>query len=68
MTIQPQATIAPGETTTMQLSLRDDVWRDGRIMDIQKPSLAIAGLLLFKDVDGRENHATIHARVTPKLY
>jgi hypothetical protein len=66
--MEPGAAIAPGETRTVLLTLRDDVWRDARIMDIQKPSLVIAGLLLFTDSDGRENQATISTRVTPRLY
>ncbi len=67
MTIQPQATINPGETKTLTLTLRDPVWRDTRMIEINRPRIEVAGQLLFQDARGTRNQVTVESSVNPKL-
>lgn len=67
MTISPAPTVAPGETKTLTLTLRDPVWTDTRMIEVNRPRIEVAGQLLFKDSGGTENAATIASSVNPKL-
>jgi methane/ammonia monooxygenase subunit B len=70
MTIEPQATINPGETKTLRLTMRDPVWRDARMIEVDRPRISVAGLLLFQDASGvkTQNQISIATGVIPKLY
>jgi len=70
MTIEPQATINPGETKTLKLTLRDPVWRDTRMIEIDRPRISVAGLLLFQDPSGaqNQNQISIATGIIPKFY
>jgi methane/ammonia monooxygenase subunit B len=67
MWIWPLSTVAPGETKTLSLTLRDPVWRDTRIIDVNRPRIEVAGQLLFQDASGSSSRATIASSVNPKL-
>jgi methane/ammonia monooxygenase subunit B len=67
MVISPAGTIAPGETKTLTLTLRDPVWRDARMIEVNRPRIEVAGQLLFADASGTQNSATIASSVNPKL-
>ena len=67
MTVEPNAPVAPGETKTLKLTLRDPVWRDARIIDVNRPRIEVAGQLLLQDGSGTVNQDTILSSVSPKL-
>jgi methane/ammonia monooxygenase subunit B len=67
MSISPQPTIGPGETKTLSLTLRDPVWRDTRMIEVNRPRIEVAGQLLFQDASGASSRATIASSVNPKL-
>ena len=67
MTVKPATPIAPGQTQTVKLTLRDPVWRDARILDVNRPRLEVAGQLLLQDASGTKNANTILSSLTPKL-
>jgi hypothetical protein len=67
MVVQPEATINPGETRTLNLTLRDPVWRDTRMIEVNRPRIQVAGQLLFRDGGGTQNQVTIDSSVNPKL-
>jgi methane/ammonia monooxygenase subunit B len=67
MVISPSGTIAPGETKTLTLTLRDPVWRDTRMIEVNRPRIEVAGQLLFQDAAGTQNQTTISTSVNPKL-
>jgi Monooxygenase subunit B protein len=67
MSISPQSVIAPGETKTLNLTLRDPVWRDTRMIEVNRPRIEVAGQLLFQDSSGTASRATIASSVNPKL-
>jgi methane/ammonia monooxygenase subunit B len=67
MVISPQPTINPGETKTLMLTLRDPVWRDTRMIEVNRPRIEVAGQLLFQDAAGAQNQTTIESSVNPKL-
>jgi methane/ammonia monooxygenase subunit B len=67
MTVEPAGPIAPGQTQTVKLTLRDPVWRDARILDVNRPRLEVAGQVLLQDGGGTKNAATILSSLTPKL-
>ncbi len=70
MTISPQATINPGETKTLKLTFRDPVWRDTRMIEVDRPRISVAGLLLFQDATGaqNQNQISIATGIIPKFY
>ena len=67
MSISPQPTIAPGETKTLSLTLRDPVWRDTRMIEVNRPRIEVAGQLLFQDSSGTQSASTVATSVNPKL-
>jgi methane/ammonia monooxygenase subunit B len=67
MVISPAATVAPGQTQTLTLTLRDPVWRDARLIEVNRPRIEVAGQLLFQDASGTQNQVTIASSVNPKL-
>jgi hypothetical protein len=67
MVIGPQNTINPGETKTLTLTLRDPVWRDARMIEVNRPRIEVAGQLLFQDAGGAQNQTTVETSVNPKL-
>jgi methane/ammonia monooxygenase subunit B len=66
--VNPAGAINPGETKTLALTLRDPVWRDARLIEVNRPRIEVAGQLLLVDANGTENHATVISSVNPKLY
>ena len=67
LVISPQGTIAAGETKTLNLTLRDPVWRDTRMIEVNRPRIEVAGQLLFQDASGTESQTTVASSVNPKL-
>jgi methane/ammonia monooxygenase subunit B len=67
MTVEPQTPIAPGQKQSVKLTLRDPVWRDARILDVNRPRLEVAGQLLVQDSSGSKNQDTILSSLNPKL-
>jgi hypothetical protein len=47
--------------------LRDPVWRDTRMIEVNRPRIEVAGQLLFKDASGAQNQTTISSSINPKL-
>jgi hypothetical protein len=67
MTVDPPTPIAPGQTQSLTLTLRDPVWRDARILDVNRPRLEVAGQLILQDASGTKNADTLLSSLTPKL-
>src|SRR6266851_281635 len=67
MVISPQGAINPGETKTLNLTLRDPVWRDTRMIEVNRPRIEVAGQLLFADSSGTQGGTTVATSVNPKL-
>jgi methane/ammonia monooxygenase subunit B len=67
MVISPQGAINPGETKTLNLTLRDPVWRDTRMIEVNRPRIEVAGQLLFQDASGTQSQTTVATSVNPKL-
>ncbi len=67
MTVDPPGPVAPGETKTLKLTLRDPVWRDARIIEVNRPRIEVAGQLVFQDATGTKNQDTILSSINPKL-
>ena len=67
MTVEPPGPIGAGETKTLKLTMRDPVWRDARIIDVNRPRIEVAGQLVFQDSSGTKNQDTILSSINPKL-
>src|SRR3981081_823292 len=67
MVISPQGAINPGETKTVNLTLRDPVWRDTRMIEVNRPRIEVAGQLVFADASGTQSQTTVASSVNPKL-
>src|SRR6266852_3013787 len=67
MVISPAGAINPGETKTLNLTLRDPVWRDTRMIEVNRPRIEVAGQLQFQDASGTQSQTTVATSVNPKL-
>src|ERR1700737_3742282 len=67
MVISPLGAINPGETKSLNLTLRDPVWRDTRMIEVNRPRIEVAGQLLFEDASGTQSQTTVATSVNPKL-
>ena len=67
MTVDPPAPIAPGQTQTVTLTLRDPVWSDARIIDVNRPRIEVAGQVQVQDSSGTKNMDTVLTSLNPKL-
>ena len=67
MVISPAGAINPGETKTVNLTLRDPVWRDTRMIEVNRPRIEVAGQLVFADASGTQSQTTVATSVNPKL-
>src|SRR5262249_36363142 len=65
--ITPSPTVAPGETKTITMTIRDGVWVDTRMIEVNRPRIEVAGQLLFQDASGAKNETTVESSVNPKL-
>lgn len=63
--VEPAATIAPGETATLKLSMQDDVWAEERLMPVGESRMQVTGVLRFTDSSGNENFKTVQSFVKP---
>lgn len=63
--VSPSPTIAPGEATTLQLSMTDDVWAEERLMPVGESRMQITGIVRFEDAEGNENFKTVQSFVKP---
>jgi methane/ammonia monooxygenase subunit B len=68
MVIAPQGAINPGETRSLNLTLRDPVWRDTRMIEVNRPRIEVAGQLQFQDASGTQSQTTVATSVNPKLF
>ena len=61
---------ADGQVVTdydLNLTLRDPVWRDTRMIEVNRPRIEVAGQLVFADSSGTQSQTTVATSVNPKL-
>jgi methane/ammonia monooxygenase subunit B len=63
--VSPSTTIAPGETKTLTLAIKDKVWTKERLMPLNESRLQLTGVLRFADEAAAENFVTIQSFVRP---
>jgi methane/ammonia monooxygenase subunit B len=68
LVVDAPAAIEVGQTRILHLTLRDAVWADERLIEVNNPRLEVAGQLVFQDSSGARSHATVGSSVIPKLF
>jgi methane/ammonia monooxygenase subunit B len=66
--VSPSASIAPGESTTIQLAITDEIWEEERLIPIGESRMQVTGVIRFKDEAGKENFATVQSFVRPTKF
>jgi methane/ammonia monooxygenase subunit B len=66
LTAEP-ATIAPGKTEKVTLTVTDEIWSRQRLIPIGESRLQITGLL-FVESGGKQNGLTLQSAVVPTIY
>jgi methane/ammonia monooxygenase subunit B len=66
LTAEP-ATIAPGKTETVTLTMTDEIWSRQRLIPIGESRLQITGLL-FVESGGEKDGLTLQSAVVPTIY
>jgi methane/ammonia monooxygenase subunit B len=67
MTVAPAASIEPGTTTKLTLTMRDPVWQDEHLLPIGESQLEVTGILVFDDADGARNLTEVQANLQPRF-
>jgi methane/ammonia monooxygenase subunit B len=62
------ATLQPNESRLLRLTMQDVVWTEERLIEVDKPRIDIAGLLVFKNTEDVEDRVAVRSSVTPKLF
>jgi methane/ammonia monooxygenase subunit B len=65
LTVEPDGAIAPGETRNVTLKMASEVFMEERLVPLHDPQQAIAGLLRFKDEQGKEELVTLKSVLVP---
>lgn len=66
LTAEP-AVVKPGQTAMVKITIRDKVWREERLIPIDKSQMGIGGLLIFES-GGKQNAVTTEAPVRPTTF
>jgi hypothetical protein len=61
------ATIDPGQTAKLKVSITDKVWSGERLIPLDKPQMGVAGLLVFES-GGKRSTVTAEAPVKPTTF
>jgi Monooxygenase subunit B protein len=61
------ATVPPGQTVKLRVSVADKVWSNERLIPLNKPQMGVAGLLVF-EADGKRSTVTTEAPVKPTSF
>src|SRR5206468_1790155 len=61
------ATVDPGRTVKLKMTIQDRVWSDERLIPLDKPQMGVAGLLVFES-GGKQNAVTTEAHVRPTSF
>jgi methane/ammonia monooxygenase subunit B len=64
--ISPDATIAPGETKELLLTMEDPIWKVERLLPIGESRMQITGVVRVADSAGNENFVTVQSFVQPE--
>jgi methane/ammonia monooxygenase subunit B len=65
LTVEPDGSIAPGETKNLTLKMSNEIFLEERLIPLHDPQQAIAGLLRFKDEQGKEELVTLKSVLVP---
>jgi methane/ammonia monooxygenase subunit B len=65
LAVDPDATIAPGETKKVTLKMTSEIFNDERLIPLHDPQQLIAGLLRFDDAQGGEDFVTLKSVLVP---
>jgi len=61
------ATVDPGRTVKLKVTVADKVWSSERLIPLNKPQMGVAGLLVFES-GGKQNAVTTEAPVKPTSF
>jgi methane/ammonia monooxygenase subunit B len=61
------ATVDPGSTVKLKVTIQDKVWSQERLIPLDKPQMGVAGLLVFES-GGKQNAVTTEAHVKPTSF
>lgn len=61
------ATVDPGKTVKLKVTVADKVWSSERLIPLNKPQMGVAGLLVFES-GGKQNAVTTEAPVKPTSF
>jgi methane/ammonia monooxygenase subunit B len=68
LVVEPEETIAPQETRTLKLTMRDHEWAEQRLIPIGESHMVVAGVLTFKDTEGQQNRVTVETSLHPTKF
>jgi methane/ammonia monooxygenase subunit B len=68
LSVDPDSPIAPGETRKVTLKMSSDIFDKERLIPLHDPQQLIAGLLRFRDAEGRDDIVNLKSLVIPTKF
>jgi methane/ammonia monooxygenase subunit B len=65
LAVEPDSAIAPGDTRKITLKMSNEVFLEERLIPLHDPQQLIAGLLRFKNAEGKEDLVTLKSVLVP---
>jgi len=63
----PQATVDPGATTKLTLTMKDPVWEEELLVPIGESQLLVTGIMVFENTEGKRNLTEVEANLQPRF-
>ncbi len=67
LVVAPQATVDPGATTKLTLTMKDPVWEGELLVPIGESQLLVTGILVFENTEGKRNLTEVEANLQPRF-
>jgi methane/ammonia monooxygenase subunit B len=67
VTVTPGATVEPGATTRLTLTMKDPAWENELLVPIGESQLLVTGIMVFENTEGKRNLTEVEANLQPRF-
>jgi len=67
VTVTPQATVEPGATTRLTMTMKDPAWENELLVPIGESQLLVTGIMVFETTEGKRNLTEVEANLQPRF-
>jgi hypothetical protein len=66
--VEPEASIAPGETKDLIVTITSKIFSTARLIPLNDPQQFVAALLRFENTQGGQQLVTVRSGVVPTIF